>query len=500
MYTLNIIPLKVTTKLLPKFAVSLTTIVYLCLVFVFTIGVTSCSNLLEEDPKLIAEETFYNTTEEAETAVNAIYSPLKNTSDGGINGINSALGEFTYGRGSWAALNDYTGLNDVWITRVSNMWQPFYLAIRNANLVIQKLPESTSMSESDIRQLVAEARFLRAFAYFQLVKNWGGVPLRTEDNFMEINVPRSSIEEVYALIKSDLLEAEVDLPDEARLIGTPSKWAAKTVLADVYLYNQMYSEAASKAKEVIDSQKYSLVQVKTTDDFQKIFGADIITTSEEIFYSHYDGTIEGNIWPGLMNHPATGLYGKSGVYGVYGLSTNLAYKNWDSADLRKGMWYSWNIGVGTNSILSKKFIDPNSPGLGGGNPITWYRYAEILLIYAEAVSHVNNGPTAEAVEALNKVHRRAYGYDPTTNSSVDFNISDYTLSSFIDLIIKERGYEFDLEGKRWPDLKRTGKAAEIILSIKGKTVIEKNYLWPIPVNEYNFNLAIDPTKDQNPGY
>ena len=68
------------------------------------------------------------------------------------------------------------------------------------------------------------------------------------------------------------------------------------------------------------------------------------------------------------------------------------------------------------------------------------------------------------------------------------------------MVLQERGYEFDLEGKRWSDLKRTGKATEIILAVKGKTVAPKNYLWPIPVNEFNFNKAMDPAKDQNPGY
>lgn len=471
-----------------------------CLFTVLLLVNTSCENFLIEEPKSIAEETFYNTEKELETAINAIYKPLRNTSDGGIVGINSCLGEFTYGRGSWAALNEYNGLNDTWITRVSNMWQPFYLGIRNANLVIENAPNASSTDDAKIAEFVGEAKFLRAFAYFKLVLNWGGVPIRTENNVMEPYVKRGTESEVYELIVADLLIAEENLPDMPRLIGAPSKWAAKTLLADVYLNQKKYADARDKAKEVINSGKYGLVPVSSTDDFQKIFGPDVITTPEEIFYFRYNHQ-DGNTWPGLFHHPATGLYGNSGVYGVHSDTRNIAYQNWDNDDLRKGQWFSWNIGLGPTSLLSKKFIDPETPGLGGGAvPITWYRYADILMIYAEASCKSENTITTDAMEALNQVHRRAYGYDPNTSSPVDFNSADYDVETFIDLIIKERGYEFQLEGKRWPDLKRLGKAEEIIMEVKGKSVSQKMYLWPIPILEFNYNKALDPEKDQNPGY
>jgi hypothetical protein len=112
----------------------------------------------------------------------------------------------------------------------------------------------------------------------------------------------------------------------------------------------------------------------------------------------------------------------------------------------------------------------------------------------------SNGPTAEGIEALNKVHRRAYGKDPKVASDVDFKIDDYDKNTFQDLVLQERAYEFIFEGKRWYDLKRTGKAAEVFLATKGITIAEKAYLWPIPDSEMNFNKALDPAKDQNPGY
>ncbi len=472
------------------------------LYFSLIVILTACDGILEENPKSIAVETFYNTLNEAETAVNAIYHPIGVDLHNGEIGVNSVLSEFTFGRGSWAAMNDYTGLNDTWKTRVSERWTSCYLSIRNANIVIGSIPKAEALSQEQKDRLVGEAKFLRAFVYFQLVRNWGGVPLRTEDNILTINEARSSERDVYNFIIEDLLAAIASLPDGPRLIGTPSVWAAKTLLSDVYLHLEMNSESSQLAHEVINSGKYSLVPVSETDDFQKLFGADLVTTPEEIFYSrfsHLPG--QGNVWPGLMAHPATGFQGQGGVYGVHSLSDCLAYKEWDDLDLRKGQWFPWDIGVGPNALLSKKFIDPNSLGLDrSASPITWYRYADILLIFAEANALANGKPTAESLEALNQVRRRAYGYDPKAGSPVDFKLDDYNLSSFLGLIVKERGYEFELEGKRWLDLKRMGKAEEITLKYKGKQVPAINYLWPIPINEFNFNLALDPVRDQNPGY
>ena len=155
-----------------------------------------------------------------------------------------------------------------------------------------------------------------------------------------------------------------------------------------------------------------------------------------------------------------------------------------------------------NSLLNKKFIDPLAvSGSGAGNDMPWYRYSDLLLIYAEAASRANNGPTVAAIEALNQVHRRAYGKNPTVASPiVDFVLANYNAATFLDLVIKEYGYEFQHEAKRWLELKRTGKAAEIILVVKGKTIAQKAYLWPVPITEIPFNPALDPVKDQNPGY
>lgn len=465
---------------------------------------SSCQESLEEAPKSLAVETFYNTALEVEAAVNAIYAPLRNNNClGGLYPAQvEAYSDYVYGNGSYAVLNDFQGLNSANITRVGQMWDLFYLSIRNANLVIQNAPQGSAISAANSTRYVGEARFLRALTYFFLVRNWGGVPVRTEANMKERDLKRGSVDEVYTLILADLKEAETTLPEKPSNIGRPTKWAAKTLLADVYLQLGKFAEARDKADEVIQSKQYTLVPIASTDDLQKLFGPDVLTTSEEVFYLKYTRqTGQGYNWAMFVNDLGTKLHGAGGFTAHYSDVTMPFQLSWDSKDLRKGLWFSWNINRGANSLMSRRLIDPLAVSAdGAGNDFTLYRYADVLLIYAEAASRAGNGPTAMALEALNQVHRRAYGQNPTIPSTLDFKLTDYNAASFLNLIIKERGYEFQYEGKRWLELKRTGKAAEIILAAKGKIIAEKHYLWPIPVSELNYNQALNPAKDQNPGY
>lgn len=467
------------------------------------LGFVSCEDILVEKPKTLAIENFYTTSGEVETAVNAIYTPVRGTIEEQIV-ILDAHTDWGYGRGSRADYNGMQGFNAANINNAGSRWNAFYLTVRNANLVIKNAPNGTSISKTDIDRNVAEAKFLRAFAYFQLVRNWGSIPLRTEENMTEINLAKSTVAEVYALIASDLSFAESNLPEAQTLVGKPSKYAAKTMLADVNLTLGKYQEARDKANEVIQSNKYALVPVKTKSEFQlNLFGPTIITTPEEIFYFKYSRQPgQGTYICWILNHASTGNFNFGGAYAHYSDATNPFYISWDNNDIRKSLWDKINFGLGPNTLVSSKYIDPNAveASRGAGNDIPVYRYSDALLLYAEASCMASNGPTTEGLEALNKVHRRAYGKDPNVPSTVDFKISDYNAASFQDLVLKERAYEFIFEGKRWYDLKRTGKAAAIINAAKGITIAEKAYFWPIPVSELNFNKALDPAKDQNPGY
>src|SRR3990170_1546336 len=468
------------------------------------LAVTGCSDMLEEEPKSIAAEVFYNTPSEAEAAVNAIYGPMRTDNAFGINYPAQMEGMPDYGnsRGSQTPVSLYQGLDNTNISRTSVIWDNLYQSIRNANLVIQNVPEGEEITAELAAKYVAEAKYLRSLMYFAMVRNWGGVPIRTEENMLETNVERATSEQVYELILSDALEAEQNLPDVAAQPGKPTKWAAKTLLSEVYLTLGQWENSAAKAKEVIASGKYSLVAVSVSEDFQKIYGPEVVNTSEEVFYLKYNRQ-QGF---GLVNyaHRAIGpykYYGGGGVYAQYTDSTSNSFiKSWDKEDLRKAhILYNVDVGLGPNTVLFRKFRDPVATS-GGGNDYPWYRYADVLLFHAEAAARAAGIPTADAMESLNKVHRRAYGYDQNTPSPVDFNITNYDLTSFIDLVVRERGYETMYEGKRWLDLKRLGIAKQRIKEVKNIDVAEKHMLWPIPNSEMLYNKALDPVADQNPGY
>lgn len=473
------------------------------LFLVIAFGLTSCKKALDEEPKLNVEENFYNTAQEAEAAVNAIFPPLR-LGGQGIASYNATLEchtDYALGRGSWAQFNSFSGFDAVNINRVADFWTSFYLAIRNANLVIRNVPNGTEISPEDINRYVAEAKFMRAFSYFHLVRNWGGVPLRLETTIEEKDIPKSTPEEVYALIEADLLEAEQNLPtDNNAQPGRPTIWMAKTLLSDVLLTRERFQEARDKASEVINSGKFSLVPIDSVGDFEKIFGTGAGVTTEEVFHFKYNRQEQGNYYPFIINHPSTGFFGDMGAYAQYADSTSVFFQHWNSNDLRKGLWYPLDFGLGTTTLLQKKFIDPDAVNQYGAiNDFPLYRYAEVLLIFAEADAHLGR-VDPQALEAANQVKRRSYGLDVNAASPVDYQAASLTPETFIDSILQERAYEFQFEGKRWFDLKRSGKAAELLQVNKGITIAEKHYLWPIPLSEMNYNEALDPSADQNPGY
>ena len=166
-----------------------------------------------------------------------------------------------------------------------------------------------------------------------------------------------------------------------------------------------------------------------------------------------------------------------------------------------------NVTAGANPMSLKRGIDRAVEAINAKlNTLTkevssdTAQIAQVATISANG-DHEIGKIIADAMEKVNMVHRRAYGYDPTTPSEVDFNLSDYaTQDKFLDLILQERMYEQFNEGKRWFDLLRLGIVKEQIMKIKGIEVQDKHLLFPIPQTEFNYNEALDPATDQNPGY
>lgn len=473
---------------------------------------SSCNDVLEEVPKdRLSEENFFLNEDDARSAVYAIYSVLRRPNlYGGLYLTHIVVSaDYINGRGSYAPISNYQGLDNTNIGRSDSFWDEFYLLINRANSVIKNVAD-IDMDATLKSQLIAEAHCLRAFSYFHLVRGWGAVPLRLDATVSigALGAVRAPVGAVYEQIISDLEIAERDLPETAEQSGRVTKWTAKTILADVHLTLGEFDLARSKAEEVIESGRYSLVPVHDVDDFDNLYGPDVITNSEEIFSIHYTNLL-GTRWPVYTNHPNAG-YSSGGYRAVLGIPASSVIANWSDNDLRKE-WSTYTQYINVNNgqlvnlagtdepMLFRKFRDANAPDpLGHANNVPLYRYAEVLLMYAEAANMVENGPSENALEMANKVRRRGYGLDINTPSAYDIP-AGLSKDDFRDTILIERAHEFIMEGKRWYDLLRTGTAKEAVEAVEGKSFSDAAFLNPIPLNEINNNPELT-NADQNPGY
>jgi hypothetical protein len=427
--------------------------------------------------------------------------------------------EYCYPKGVYQTYREYNGLvNATHISRCQNDWNRLYRAILFCNTAIGKLPEANAMKEEQIKAYIGELRFLRAFNYFNLIRAWGGVPLRTEENITEWDIKKSTVQEIYDFIMADLKYAIENCPADARILGTPDKNAAKALLAEVYMYTSDYSQAKQLAGEVINSGKYSLVKVTKVRDFDKVFGYDLVTSTEEVFYIKTSRT-DNKTWnylgftahPQYEIEPGKRMLNGNGYYTHYSDLRNQVITSWDENDFRKGLNLGFYVfgadAYGAYTCLLTKYWDPNASGYAGNVSIPLIRYSDVLITYAEASARVAGSPTAESFEMLNKLRRRGYGFDSeTVNSELDYKQADYSsMEQFVDLLLREEMYERMNEGKHWFLEVRLGKAQELVgryYDVSGAytTIQQRHYLWKIPDSEFNYNKALDQTVDQNPGY
>lgn len=478
-----------------------------------TMGCSS-DEILEEEPyTFLSQETVFSSREGAIAAASGVYEPFKNQNLYGwwLLGNLEMFSDYIYGRGSQAPAGSYQ-LDASSVNRIGNIWRGGYEVINRANIVIFQLEnrEIEGVDSELKNRLIGEARFLRALAYFHLVRLFGDVPLRTEPETQNFAITRAPESEVYDQIIADLEFGEQNLPSSyaAAELGRATQWAATGLLSKVYLTLGQWSEASDKAKEVMDSGEFSLVEVTVPADFQQIFGPDVLTSSEEIF-SLKHARIEGfgfePLW--LMHRAGSGYSLGNNAHAWYG-NLDSWLGEWvgqlDGPDLRPNDWlYNGEFDEQFLSeeipMLFKKFRDTESDPPGNDFPVL--RYAEILLIYAEAEAMENGAPTADAYEAANQIRRRAYGRDLNSpDPEADFP-AGLSAEEFQDEILLERAKEFVMEGKRWYDLLRTGTALEVIRNAGPiKANIEEMHLkWPIPAEEIDNNEAMS-QEDQNPGW
>ncbi len=478
------------------------------------IGNTGCEDALDEKIySFIAKENFYKNAADAESAIFGIYNGLQiGTSTGNVydrwHWVLTGLGsdQMTIHRNAtFLQMDNFNYATDNIF--LAQYWEGIYAVINRANVAIARIPE-IDMDVGLRNILVAEAKLMRASMYFNLVRLWGSVPFGLEEvsNEESANIPKASVDEIYAAIIRDLEEAEQILPlaRESGEFARVTRGAAKSLLTDVLLTTENWSAAAAKAKEVIDLGQYFLL-----DNFEDIFNVNNETNSEIIYTIAYDRTNVLNFMASFYH--AGGTDNANCFLGAQVVQVDEAsdmWLNWSNSDPRKD--YSIN-----DTYLSRdgtiksvyntarpfpavtKWNAPDEIGVRGCPlNIIVYRYADILLMYAEALSQAS-GPDQAAYDAFNMVRRRGYKQPIDLPSAFDLP-PGLSAQEFRDSVIEERSHEFVAEGKRLFDLHRTGQFPQILIDL-GKNVTPGATLFPIPQAEIDGNSSLT-ASDQNPGY
>jgi hypothetical protein len=465
----------------------------------------SCQVLDKEPLPTVSPTTFFKTGDDAEAAITAVYDALQGT---GLWSQDLIVAGEMPSDNCTSANGDVGPMERIaWTpttSQVTNIFRDCYIGINRANAVIKYVP-GISMSGQRRDEILGEAYFIRGLLYFNLVKLYGGVPLRLEPTEngtpSAVSLPRTSAEAVYAQVVSDLTTAAEKAPSAKN--NRASRAAASAILARVQLTQRQWSQALAAANQVLNNKTYSL-----NSSFKSLFPAN--NTGESIFEIQNSGSTDGNnILPDLLlpNPPATYSFSKFNIPTQELVSLGLSDKN----DKR---WAA--IGPVTGGIDHASYVD-GGPGTGNdngpfvykwpGNPNAFnspdntyvIRLAEVYLIYAEAANELGN-PAADVLDKLNAVRRRA--------GLTDFPAAGATKESLRTEIDKQRRLELAFEGERWYDLLRYARhtqadpsvkhaktALDVIEQIRG-TRDEKYLLFPLPQNEINTNAQLS----QNPGF
>ncbi len=440
---------------------------------------TSCKKFIEvEDPndQLNSDKVFTDSST-ATSAITGIYSEMLTNRNlfsnsavtlyGGLSA--DELYYYTPGLKDEFTKNEITQANHINID--NSFWKPAYKYIYSANLALEKLSQSQALSASLKNQLAGEAKFIRAFCYFHLINLLGDVPLITSTKYQTAaTAPRTAITEIYSQIINDLNEAKILLSTQyvsAERVR-PNKWTAAALLSRCYLYTSRWQQAESEANAVINSGLYAL-----ENDLNNVF----LNGSTEAIWQLKPVRPGFNTYEGLEILPASPF-----SIPTYLVSSGLR-NSFENGDNRKVSWIKFRVFNNDTLYFPYKYKIPNGASLTEYYMV--FRIAEMYLIRAEAA--INQNKLLDAISDINIIRARAGLGNTLAN-----DISSLKLA-----IEHERRSELFCEwAHRWYDIKRTGRADDILSPLKTSTWQLTDTLWPIPQQEINLN----PTLLQNPGY
>jgi hypothetical protein len=462
--------------------------------------ISRCSKLDEKPTDFVGPDNFYSTPSQIESAFTA--------------SMDNLFGGWTFY--DWYRYPQIFDMDDqvydgdlvIGDDLGNDCWSKHYQSIADLNPAIKAILDGklTGESEDVKNQLMAQAKFLRAWNYFMLVRYYGDVPLITETtDLTKTDITRAPIADVYDLIVNDLLFATQNLPpvwsDEGK--ARPTADAAKTLLAKVYITMatapmndaSKYANARDMAKQVIDAGNYSLVpNVEDVFKMDKEFGPEFMWSFHN---SQEEYVIEPQIWlPGAMANgwgdvktekrwgEAFPEEPRKYAYLMYSdviFGTGTTYADWDGSTpyVRK---YLYDSPDNLEKDVSYECM-----------PII--RYADALLLFAEAENMANGGPTQAACDAVNQIINRATG--GVANAADPLLTTSMSKEDFDAAVIQQRNLELCFEYDRWFDIQRKrilDKVSDPDIALPNYS--PDDYLLPIPQKDLRLNKNLT----QNPGY
>ena len=455
----------------------------------------------------LTTNTFFTSQSDFEKAVNGAYAPLRTLYNNPAANNSSA-----YFMGEMHSDNTHYVLNpnfratidqeqiadfiyDASSAIATNRYTANYLIIARANQILAQI-DNIDFDATIKSNLKGQAFFLRALSYFDLVQYFGKVPLHLTPatTLNETYLPLSSVDSIYLQIIADASEAASLLPTKSvQEPGRATSGAAKTLLGNVYIVLKDYASAETVLKDVVNSGEYSLIS-----NYAAVFDPSNKNNSESVFEVQYKEGSEGyasNFINPFLPQPIsaeeiTTLFAANGVYPAnvqaltvegYNIPTPDLIAAYETGDERKDASIGFVTASGKTYPFIKKYLHPHAQfGITNDNwPV--YRYAEVLLLLAEALNE--QGKSSEALPYLNMVRKRAGLADITSTT----NLSD--------VILHERRVELAFENKRWLDLVRTGKAVEVITAYGTRVKANPaNYYYPpgfapVPASFTNIQLT-----------
>lgn len=446
------------------------------------------------------DSAVYSSSAEVESALSGLYSEFRNEYwelDYFVNG--DAQSDDAYAGADNPANFQIDEMRiDAINSNVSRDWAYLYSTIGKANEIINNVDSVADLPANRKAEIKGEASFIRAFHYFQLVQLWGDVPLQLTEirtvsaELLPVIYPimfpaRAPQDSVYGVIIKDLELAAETTPVTASNKGYVTKGAANAMLAKVYATKVPHEwDKVLQYTEAVINGPYTLVE-----EYDMLWNNQAENTSESIFEINYEGTSSSGNWGVGMfvgtnwkkfNTPSNDLIAAFDAEGDQ-IRKDASVKFQDVT----GSWTDpyWDA---NNFPFINKYRNTTEPS---SQNYIFIRLADIILLRAEALNET--GDLQGAADLVNMIRER-----------VDLDPIDATSYDQMKLAIeKERRLELAFEGHRWFDLKRTGRAIEVMSEVKGPggesldyPIDENKLLWPIPQSELDNNTKLV----QNPGY